>query len=279
MCLSSVFAAVLSLLAVEAIAWGPEGHSVVAEIAQRRLNPSASAAVAKLLDQGGSLASVSMWADDVRASRPETYNWHFVDIPLRDSAYDAPLHCKPTPKGDCIVAALERFANDLRCAPTDAARSEALRFTIHLVADIHQPFHTIAEKRGGNQVAVATYIAGATCTGSCTPTPMATNLHAVWDSTIVQKAAWNWRAVVDLVDRGLPQYLQGASPSSQPRDWANETHAIAQRVWEATPRNGVMDDDYYRAALPVVLQQLGRAGVRLAAFLNEAYAGASCPVR
>jgi hypothetical protein len=65
----------------EALAWGSEGHSVIAEIAQRRLSPDASAAVAQVLGQSHSLASIASWADDVRDDRPETYNWHFVDIP------------------------------------------------------------------------------------------------------------------------------------------------------------------------------------------------------
>jgi hypothetical protein len=139
--------------------------------------------------------------------------------------------------------------------------------------------HTIREKVGGNQVLVATYIAGATCTGRCTPTPTATNLHAVWDTTLLQKAAWDWGALVDIVEKNLPRYLQGASMSSEPRDWAVETHRVAQSVWAATPPNGVIDEQYYAMALPIALQQIGRASARLASFLNDAYAATACPVR
>ena len=267
------------LLVGQAHAWGPEGHSIVAEVAQRRLTPAASSAVTTILGRGVSLASISMWADDVRPSRPETYNWHFVNIPLADSTYDAELHCAPTPKGDCVIAELERLRNELRCASTDTAKNEALRFTVHFIADVHQPLHTVREKQGGNQVLVATYIAGATCTGRCTPTPTATNLHAVWDTTILHKAAWDWGALVEVVDKNLPQYLQGASPSNEPKEWALETHRVAQSVWTATPTNGVIDEEYYRMALPIALQQIGRAGVRLATFLNDAYAGTACAVR
>jgi len=267
------------LLVAQAHAWGPEGHSVVAEIAQRRLSPAASTAVTTILGRGVSLASVAMWADDVRASRPETYNWHFVNISVADSTYDPALDCAPTAKGDCVVAELERLRNELRCAPTDAGKNDALRFAVHFVADVHQPLHTVREKQGGNQVLVAAYIAGATCTGRCTPTPTATNLHAVWDSTILRKAAWDWGTLVEAVEMNLPQFLQGASPSPEPKDWALETHRIAQSVWAATPANGVIDEEYYRMALPIALQQLGRAGTRLAAFLNDAYAATACPVR
>jgi hypothetical protein len=68
----------------QALAWGQERHSMIVELAQHRLTPEAAAEVGRLLGQGRSLASVSSWADDVHDQRPETYNWHFVDIPLAE---------------------------------------------------------------------------------------------------------------------------------------------------------------------------------------------------
>jgi hypothetical protein len=75
----------------EALAWGQEGHSIVAEIAQRRLTPAARQRVSELLagefpgltesSQIG-LASIASWADDYRALHDESANWHFVDIPM-----------------------------------------------------------------------------------------------------------------------------------------------------------------------------------------------------
>jgi hypothetical protein len=62
--------------------WGQEGHSIIAEIADLNLTARAKAQVSALLGQNASLASVASWADDIRDERPETYNWHFVDIPL-----------------------------------------------------------------------------------------------------------------------------------------------------------------------------------------------------
>jgi hypothetical protein len=81
-----------------AFAWGQEGHSIVAEIAQRRLSPTAAAEVERLLGKGHSLASVASWADDQRAARPGSYNWHFVDIPVADTTYDPATECKPDPR-------------------------------------------------------------------------------------------------------------------------------------------------------------------------------------
>ncbi|HSB82395.1 MAG TPA: S1/P1 nuclease [Candidatus Methylomirabilis sp.] len=35
-----------------------------------------------------------------------------------------------------------------------AIRQEALKWVVHLVADLHQPLHAIADDRGGNDVIV-----------------------------------------------------------------------------------------------------------------------------
>ncbi len=83
-----------------ALAWDQEGHSIIAEIAQRRLSPAAADAVDRVMGRGHSLASVASWADDVRETAPETYNWHFVDIPIESNQFDPASQCAPGPQGD-----------------------------------------------------------------------------------------------------------------------------------------------------------------------------------
>ena len=101
----------------QALAWGQEGHSIIAEIAQRRLSPEAARSVEQLLGRGHSLASIASWADDARDTRQETSNWHFVDMPLAVRKYSASRDCANDPKsGFCIVAELDALRNDLRCA-------------------------------------------------------------------------------------------------------------------------------------------------------------------
>src|SRR5262249_4110869 len=134
-----------------ALAWGQEGHSIIAEIAQRRLSPEAVVMVERLLGKNHSLASVSSWADEIRDDRPDTYNWHFVDIPIHANDYQTSRDCKDDVKGDCVVAELTRLRNDLRCT-SGVQQIESLKFAVHLVGDIHQPLHTVLEARGGNDI-------------------------------------------------------------------------------------------------------------------------------
>ena len=273
--LSAIFGCTL---ASQVLAWDQEGHSVVAEIAQRRLTPEAVAMVEQVLGKGHSLAAVASWADDVRDARPETYNWHFVDIPIGDTEYDPATECQPTDKGDCVVAELDRLKNDVRCA-SDQAKIEALKFAVHFVGDIHQPLHTVADERGGNDIQVQLSVHAPTCTGNCRSEH--TNFHAAWDTGLISRVVWDWGAYVDRLESGWLKSDEASTPGldgGTPADWATQTHQAAQTVWQLLPENRVLDDDYLAQVLPVLDRQLGLAGLRLARFLNNAYASSQCPV-
>jgi len=151
--------------------------------------------VARLLGANHSLASIASWADDIRDSRPETYNWHFVDLPINADHYDPATQCvADDKKGDCIIAELARLSGEVRCAPTDAQRRDALRFAVHFIGDIHQPLHTVLEAGGGNGIPVEVKMRGALmCKGGlCAVTTTRTNFHAAWDTTLIAKTTWDW---------------------------------------------------------------------------------------
>ena len=115
----------------QAFCWGQEGHSIIAEIAQRRLTKEAADAIAKVLaPQPGapvlslpSFASFASWTDDHRENHPETGPWHFIDGPLHDML-DLKRDC-PENKG-CVVSKLESLRNDLRCGSNNAGKANAL---------------------------------------------------------------------------------------------------------------------------------------------------------
>jgi len=62
--------------------------------------------------------------------------------------------------------------------PSDPVASEALKFLIHFVGDMHQPFHLAGRERGANEVHVHWGNKKA-------------NLHAVWDTQVVVRAVEN----------------------------------------------------------------------------------------
>jgi hypothetical protein len=271
-----------------ALAWGPEGHAIVAEIAEARLTPAAAQAVAQLLSQDDvqHLDQIASWADSIRAQHPETGPWHFVDIPLSAQGYNAARDC---PGGNCVVEQIQRWGavlGDATVAP--AERLIALKYVVHFVGDIHQPLHcetNFASRpppngdRGGNDVHL-TYFGSST------------NLHAVWDVGIIEQALHiqlgpNYApnlAATRAEAAGLVHSITAADATAWAQaglaahlaaaavQWANESHALARPAYLLLPADPMPDrweETYQSKEWPIVQEQLSRAGVRLAELLNE----------
>jgi hypothetical protein len=269
-----------------ALGWGQEGHAIVAEIAQRRLNDTARAAISTIVTNispaltQASLASFASWADDYRPLHHETTNWHFVDIPLQEEVYDPTRECKSDdPNGDCIIAELERLKYDVRCK-TGEEQFNALKFAVHFVGDIQQPLHTVLDEVGGNNIFVEVQMKGLVCTGSCVPTTDFAKFHAVWDTALIQKTVFAWGSYVERLEAGWLKSSEAVgADGGTPTSWALEAHKAAQVVWSAKPANNILNDSYYQAALPILDRQLAVGGLRLARFLNEAFASQSCSAK
>src|SRR6185503_20045192 len=138
-------------IATPALAWGPEGHQIVAGIAARELTQKARGQVSALLggEAGAMMVLDSSWADEIRDQRPQTSSWHYVNIELGSGGYQARRDCRG---GDCVVAQVERDVAALADPRTSRpAKKEALMFLIHFTADLHQPLHAAdRHDKGGN---------------------------------------------------------------------------------------------------------------------------------
>src|SRR5581483_10600909 len=98
-------------------AWGAEGHRVVAEVAWNHLSAAVRHKVLGILGSDD-LAAISTWADEIRSQRPETYGWHFVDIPGDSNGFLEARDCyrpgqpEPAARSDhhnCVVDRIEIF--------------------------------------------------------------------------------------------------------------------------------------------------------------------------
>jgi hypothetical protein len=241
--------------------WGPEGHSLVARIAEAELSASARARVAEILGPGQTMASVASWADQVRRQRDNTAPWHYIDIPIDKPHMDLARDC---PKGDCVVAQISVERATLSDpAATPLQRKEALMFLIHFVGDMHQPLHCSDNKdKGGNDVRVVFF-------------DRPGNLHGTWDSGLLGRMGKE----NDL----FPLFLQDAQKHRKKwskgtvADWAEESHKAAQKivygklpkVAKGTPEP--LGAAYEKAADPLIRTQIEKAGDRLARVLNETF--------
>ncbi len=317
---AAVAGAVL-LLAVphRAGAWGCDGHRLVALVAARHLSPAARAGVDALLSRAqldptlrrscpapalGPFADLATWADDVRAVRPDTAPWHFVDIPR--GATDA-SPARACPRAGCVTRALAAELGVLRdTAAAPARRAEALLFVVHLIADLHQPLHCVTNgDRGGNCVPVTSFgerpHRRIDATHPARNEDWEPNLHGVWDTDLVRarmgraSLATYARRLDDRFRTRMDAWRAGGADVDA---WARETHAVAVAVaYGRLPRpvpvepardvahcrdrdhvarrmlalHETIDAAYLAAAGPVVDEQLARAGVRLAMLLNDVW--------
>jgi len=260
-----------------ALAWGPEGHRIVGDLAQRELSPAARAQVADLLrdESEPTLAGVANWADALRQNDPQrfkqTQRWHYVNFPRDDCNYQPPRNC---PDGDCVIAAID--AQRLVLADpgqSRQARIDALKFLVHFVGDVHQPMHAgYADDRGGNryQISLRTGVQPeAYARDKYVDGVQGSNLHAVWDYYILANHESNAsRYANELAMR--PHLGAGIEPTiANPADWALESCRIIS-MNSLYPDSHKLDTAYLEKMRPLAEQRLMQAGHRLAQLLNAA---------
>jgi S1/P1 Nuclease len=245
----------------QAFAWGSRGHRIIADIAWDHLNETTRERLRPFLGDND-LASIATWADDIRSGRPETGPWHFVDIPPDRGVYQ-PQDC---PEDNCVVARINQFAGILGDPGQPfAARSESLKFLVHFVGDLSQPFHAMADARGGNDIPVSAF--GSTQCGD-----YKCNLHSIWDSELITHTGLREHQYARALEAMIvADHMQ--ADSEDPVVWANESLQLAKQAW-VQPQADI-DEAYYLRERPVVDRQLALAGLRLARLLNEELGGAA----
>ncbi len=266
-----LLALVFTTLTIPALAWGPQGHALVALIAADHLTPTARKNVKALLGTE-TLADVASWPDAYRPLVTQTGGWHYVDIPEGTATYDRDRDC-PTQPGvklgmpndkwrDCVVDRILFFQQRLADTTLDTAdRATALKYLVHFMGDIHQPFHAMGFERGGNGVNVVEFGSDKCGTHDC-------NLHAVWDSGLIQHRKLSDTAYKTLLERNIQQTgLQAGT--NDPALWASESKKLADGA--LVDKGGSVDEAYYSREIPVVDMQLELAGLRLAAVLNDVF--------
>ncbi len=256
--LAGCISLILILLPTAVQAWGGQGHQVVANLAQAQLSVKAKRAVERLLalEPGQTLASISTWADEHRS--PATASWHYVNFPKNSCSYSAERDC---PDGQCVVAAIDRQRDILASNAADEVRLRALKYLVHLVADVHQPLHAgYGEDRGGNSYQLQAFMRG-------------TNLHAFWDSGLIR--------ALDQDTEVMTARLASSNASTARRqelERAGGTFNAAQAAEESCRIVGqpgfypgrLVDQAYIQRFTPIMEQRLQMAGARLAGLINLA---------
>ena len=272
---TTLFLLLLTITPLQVFAWGPVGHSTIGMIAQAHLTPQAQAGVQKLLG-ADSLAAIANWADQMRGQGkyPQTVWYHFEKIP-DNTAYLQNLKAMPDwqlKKGGVVAAIL--VANQIlrdHTAPL-SEQTDALKFLVHFVGDLHQPLHTGAPAdNGGDKISV-------TWMGS------AITLHSVWDSGML------YTGHADILNSTEPSmdaataysaFLMKNPPlwflttNMDVEGWLNESMQIRPAAYNTIYNTN--QPLYQQMHLPEVDRRIYAAGLRLAAILNDIFAGTPTP--
>lgn len=252
---------------------------MVGEIAWRYLGPSAQAAVSESLTEPGyaTLAEAATWPDTF-ARRDPAYDamkpLHYVNVEATAAQYRRERDC---PNG-CVVTALAQFVWLLQSSDPPLGLSERRRciyWIAHLMGDIHQPLHIAhPDGKGGNTTLLRFF-----------ELPDKRNAHWIWDSGLIERRPPAPAAIATRVASDQPGYraladellasLSARQVAALQRvttaeALANEGLLVARRSAFLNVTDHV-DDAYERRSWPIVAQQLRKAGVRLAAVLNDAF--------
>ena len=269
------FIAFVTLSSFHVLAWGGQGHRLVGLIAADRLTPVAKQNVAWLLD-GQSLADVSSWPDTITGEQVQTSYWHYLNIPPDASGYDRDRDCPRQPgveagsRGDrwrdCVVDRIAYWEERLGNPKLDRAdRATALKFVVHFIGDLHQPYHALGVGRGGNDVKVRVF--GQTDCGKDPNKPVPCNLHSVWDSRLIERRNLDETAYFASLKKLIADRNLGSQPPGTPAQWAEQSFRLAKEA--LVKDGGDIDEGYYRRHITVIDERMALAGVRLAASLNR----------
>ena len=304
-------AAVLAVLLPlrSGLAWGLEGHRVIALIADRLLqqnDPESRAKVQALLatDKDNRLtkndiASEATWADVLRAKSPEarlgTSGWHAVRFkPDNPDLAAACFGRKPLPPGypasrgpqdNCVVDKLIQFEAELKNPETSQfQRLAALQFVLNLSGDVNDPLNAIGR---GDQ--------GGYCTAVQIGAKPPVRLSTYWDETLVRQVVGaNLAQAAARLLSEIPPAEARSWAEGTPESWARESYEIAKSVTygfgpeaaagqhqfpakkgQAEPCPSVavyrIGPEYETRALAAVKTQLAKSGVRLARLLRDAF--------
>jgi len=251
-----IIGAVSAAMSFQALSWGQTGHRVTGAIAEQYLTPEAQLAISQLL-LNEDLAEASTYADEMKSNPAEFWKktanpWHYVNV------FDGKTYSDvaPPPEGNAVTA-LEMFSKQLISETASLEDKQiALRFIVHIIGDLHQPFHAgNGLDRGGNDVKLKFFWEDS-------------NLHRVWDSGLIDRqklsyTEWTKKLSSKISSQQATQWIQ-----VDPKEWIAESATLRATLY---PDSDKLSWDYQYQNLPIVKQRLQMGGVRIAAYLNAVF--------
>jgi hypothetical protein len=251
-----IIGVVATAMSFQVLSWGQTGHRVTGAIAEKYLTPKAQLAISQLLINED-LAEASTYADEMRSNPSEFWKktanpWHYVNV-FEGRTYS---DIAPPPEGDAVTA-LEMFTKQLKSKKASLEEKQlALRFIVHIVGDLHQPFHAgNGTDKGGNDVKLQFFWEDS-------------NLHRVWDSGLIDRENLSYTEWTNKLSRKISSQQAKEWMEVNPKVWIAESAKLRANLY---PENDKLSWDYQYQNMPIVKQRLQMGGVRIAAYLNDLF--------
>ena len=264
MCMKKLSAIIITLtialyLPVQTQAWGMTGHRITGQIADSYLSGKARKAIKAILGDE-SIAMASNWADFVKSDSTYNYlySWHYVNF---DDNYNLPEMREHLKKDSTVNAytKLEFLITQLKEKDLPQEKKIMyLRLLIHIVGDIHQPFHTgHAYDKGGNDVKVLWF-------------NQPTNIHSVWDSQLIDFQQLSYTEYATAINH-TTKAQRAQWQSGGLAGWLHESQQLAQQLYAGVRPDEKLSYRYNYKYIDTLNGQLLKGGVRLAGLLNEIF--------
>lgn len=256
-----VFTLCSTLFAVHqtAMAWGSNGHRIVAEIAERHLTKKAKKNIQKIIGPT-SLAMIANWPDFIKSDpRFDSLDKsHYVNLP-QGLSYEAFIQSVHNNKDQNVYNAILLLKDELKQKNLDdSLKVMYVKLLVHFVGDLHQPMHTgRPEDLGGNRVRLEWF-------------NEKINLHQLWDDRLIDYQKLSYTEYVNWINHATKAQKK-MWQSQSVADWLYDSYLISNRIYAETPEGAKLKYKYNFDFIDDLNLQLLKGGIRLAAILNEIF--------
>jgi hypothetical protein len=269
----------LIFLANSLQAWNANGHKLVAQIAYDHLNPNAKKQVNTLVKTFESFypkhnrfIEAATWADDVRGIELSIFDsWHYTNLPFDPEGIltqEDLKHIADVNKGNDAVWILSKAIDTLsKKDSTPFAKALMLNLLLHIIADIHQPFHCCSryskEHPQGDQGANLFKI----------KTACAQNLHEFWDkgAGLFSTQKLKIKPLAASLAKRYPHTEFSTLKVKDISAWSLEGRQIAEAFGYQLTEHKEPSSEYVAEAQKIASERVTLAGYRLANVLNTLF--------
>lgn len=248
--ISLAFLLSLTLLPIKTLAWGKQGHALVAEVAFNYMDENTKKVVLQYLD-GMTIEDAANWMDDIKKDHAYDFMsaYHYVNFD-NGATIEAKEGANIIYQLDSTIKALQNKKN-----LSAAEINTKIKILFHLIGDLHQPLHIgYGDDKGGNTIQINYNSKG-------------TNLHALWDYGIIENKNISLTDCLKVI-----KYTKKEIYALQKIDvvnWATDSRTYLEPIYN-TGGNKI-NDEYVDSSVPIIENQILKAGIRLAGVLNSVF--------